>query len=152
MSQFTTYTTSFVGAGTINGPGSASDGYWENTTTNVSTTGLGLQNLQMYYVVFNAPTMGAATQYGIFTDPGNASWTFPADNVVGNISVTDLSDVPHNATGILFGSFGTGTSRDLISPLYNLASFQSVPEPSVSLLLISSLTGAGVLAKFRRRR
>jgi len=129
MADFTTYAHSVVGALQINGPGSASDGYWENTTQ-ASTNALGIQNLEMYYVVFNAPTAGAASQYGIFTDPGNASWVFPADNTVSNVSVTDLSDVPKNSSGILWGSYGTGTSRDTVSPLYNLAGISSVPEPS----------------------
>src|ERR1700722_14708211 len=66
MGDFTTYASSVVGALQINGPGSASDGYWLNTTQ-ASTNALGIQNLEMYYVVFNAQTAGAATQYGIFT-------------------------------------------------------------------------------------
>lgn len=151
MSQFTSYGTGVVGDGLPGGPGPASNGYWEDTTL-ASTNALSIQTLQIYYVVFNAATMGAATQYGIFTDPGNAAWTFPADTAIPNSTITDLSDVPHDATGILYGSFGTGTSLDGASPLYNLKSFTAVPEPSVSLLLISSLGGAGIFANLRRRR
>ena len=150
MADFTTYTSSVVGALQINGPGSASDGYWLNTTQ-ASTNALGIQNLEMYYVVFNAPTAGAASQYGIYTDPGNASWVFPTDNVAGNVSVTDLSDVPHNSSGILWGSFGTGTSRDLKSPLYNLANISSVPEPSTWAAAALAF-GAVLSAAIRRNK
>lgn len=143
--NFTEFGRSTPGAGDPNGGGTNDDGYWLANTTN-TTIGLNIQNTQIYYWLFNNADPAAATQYGIFTAPGNARWIFPSDTAIPNTTVTDLSDVPTDTNGILFGSFGTGLSRDGASPLYNLA---VVPEPSTYALL---LVGAGAVAFARRRR
>ena len=65
---------------------------------------------KIYYWVFNAPTIMAATEQGIFTAPDNPNWIFPDDNDVPNSTVTDISDVPPNFQGILVGSFGVSDS------------------------------------------
>jgi hypothetical protein len=142
--NFVQFGQSTPGAGDPNGGGSSDDGYWLTNTVN-SSNGLGIQNLQIYYWLFNSADPATATEYGIFTAPSNPRWLFPSDTAIPSTTVTDLSDVPTDSTGILFGSFGTGVSRDGVSPLYNLA---VVPEPSTYALL---LVGAGAVAFVRRR-
>lgn len=163
LSNFVIYAVSAPGAGTPNGAGTASDGYWLiNSQSSTASAGTGsngtlmninIQNTEVTYWLFNSPTVAGATQYGIFTDPSGANaqsvnWVFPSDNVPGNVTIVDLADVPQNASGILFGSFGTGTSRDAISPLYNLA---LIPEPS-SLALVGFGVGLIAVARLRRRK
>ena len=155
--NFVEFGQSTPGAGDPNGGGSNDDGYWLENTTNTTTLTLppsGTQpiaNRQIYYWLFNSADPAAATQYGIFTAPNNSRWIFPPDNAIPSTTVTDLSDVPTAftgdpaTTGILFGGFGTGVSRDGTSPLYNLA---VVPEPSTYALI---LVGLGGLAYARRR-
>ena len=148
MSAFVTFATGHIGDGLPNGPGAGSNGYWEDTSI-ASSNALGIQHEAIDYWVFNATTANAATQYGIFTASAStntqfaAAWMFPGDTDVPNVTVTDLSDVPHDSTGIYWGSYnGTGTSGDGISPLYYLASFSAVPEPSTwvaGTLIASSL-------------
>jgi len=153
MSNFTTFASAVIGQGNPGGPGSASDGYWTGVSTNSSST-LGIQNKEIYYWVFNAPTAGAASQYGIYTAPANASWVFPDDTNTAQIDTTDLSQVPHDSSGILWGSYGTGLSRDGSSPLYNLASVSSVPEPGtwVGTLLASVAVGFQAIRRRLVRR
>ena len=156
MSNFVQFGSSTIGAGSPNGAGSASDGYWAAISINSSDL-LSIQNTPIYYWIFNAPTAGAATQYGIFTGSTSANqttaaaWKFPDDTAVPSTTTIDLSDVPQNSTGILFGSFGTGLSRDGSSPLYNLATFAAVPEPSI-LSLVTMGFGGIVFAVRRARR
>jgi hypothetical protein len=148
MSHFTTFASAAIGQGDPNGAGSASDGYWTAVSVN-STSGLSIQNTEVYYWVFNASTAGSATQYGIFTVPtGNANWVFPDDSGSAQHITTDLSQVPQDSSGILWGSYGTGTSRDTVSPLYNLA---IVPEPSALVLAVLGLTCVPFAVRRRRR-
>jgi hypothetical protein len=147
LSHFTTFGSAAIGDGSPNGPGSASDGYWTAVTTNSANT-LSLQNKEIFYWVFNAATPANATQYGIFTAPSNTSWVFPDDNSNPNTAITDLSQVPHDLTGILFGSFGTGLSRDGASSLYNLS---AIPEPSTVAYLLFGGAGTLAIGKMRRR-
>jgi hypothetical protein len=146
-SHFTTFATAVIGQGDPNGSGSASDGYWTAVDNN-SASLLSLQNKEIFYWVFNAATAGAATQYGIFTNPSLSSWTFPDDTSVAQVSTTDLSQVPPDISGILWGSYNTGVSRDGSSPLYNL---EAVPETST--LFCGALCAAFIaLHALRRRR
>jgi hypothetical protein len=161
LSNFVIYASSFPGENTPGGPGSASDGYWlkqsQTSTASAGTgafgtlTGTNIQNTAVYYWIWNqtTTTVTPTTQYGIFTDPAGANgsssqWIFPSDNTTGNVIVPDLSNVPHDASGILWGSYGTGTSRDGSSPLYNLA---LIPEPSTLALL-----GVGIIGIVAIRR
>ena len=147
LSHFTTFGSAVIGQGNPNGAGSASDGYWTGVSSN-SASALSLQNKEIFYWVFNSPVAANATQYGIFTAPSNSSWVFPDDTSTAQLSTTDLSQVPHDSTGILWGSFGTGTSRDTTSPLYNLA---AIPEPS-TFALIAFGSGFSVLGLLKRRK
>ena len=139
-----------IGNANPNGAGSLSDGYWTGNTT-ASASSLLLAGNKVYYWVLNAPTFGAATQQGVFTStaPG---WVFPNDSGSPQSFSNDLNQVPTTTGangGILWGSFGTGTSRDGTSPLYNLALI-AVPEPSTLALIGFALVGAPVV--FLRRR
>jgi hypothetical protein len=149
-SNFVEFATSTIGdGGPINGGGSNDDGYWLANSIN-SATALGIQHTQIYYWLFNSPTAATASEYGIFTAPSNTAWIFPAETDVPNTTITDLSEVPHNTSGILFGSYGTGLSRDGESPLYNLAEVTAVPEPaSVAAAVLA--TGAVAFGAVRRR-
>lgn len=154
LSNFVTFATGHIGDGSPNGLGN-NNGYWEDTST-ASSNALGLQNLAIDYWVFNATTTNAATQYGIFTGTANsipsiaAAWKFPDDTSIPPTTITDLSDVPHDSTGIYWGSYnGTGTSGDGVSPLYYLAPFSSVPEPST--WIAGALIASALLPALRRR-
>ncbi len=151
MANFVQYASAFVGDGAPAGPNPADNlGYWLANSNN-SSNSLSIQNTQMYYWVFNASTTQAASQYGIFTNPTAASWKFPDDNAVPPTTITDLSDVQHTSQGILWGGYGTGTSKDAVSPLFNLKAFAAVPEPStLALLTVGLLGGAAAVRKARR--
>jgi hypothetical protein len=145
-SHFTTFASAVIGQGDPGGPGSASDGYWTGVSP-ASASDLGIQGNEIYYWVFNAPTMNAATEYGIYTAPANPSWYFPDDSSLPQINTTDLSQVPHDISGILWGSYGTGLSSNGTSPLYNLG---AVPETST--LFCGALCAVVVLLHALRRR
>ena len=151
LSHWTQFASSTIGFGSPNGSGDNS-GYWLSSNNN-STLALGIAGQPIYYWVFNSPTPALATQYGIFTastSPNStvsSAWKFPSDTSIPNTTITDLNQVPHDSTGILFGSYGTGISSDGSSPLYNLA---VIPEPGSAILLLSG--GALIIAVRRRFR
>jgi hypothetical protein len=150
MSHFITFGIAHIGDGFID---PFRPGYFVGDST-ADSNGLGINNAQIYYWVFNSTAAATATQYGIFTDPTGANansgnWRFPDTGSVTPITVTDISDVPQDASGILWGGYGVGTSSGPdADPLYNLASFAAVPEPS-SFALFG--LGAVGLALIRRR-
>jgi hypothetical protein len=146
MANFVQYASDFIGDGQPNGPGTASDGYWLANSINSSNV-LSLQNTQIYYWVFNSTTVGGATQQGIYTSTAS-NWKFPDDTAVPPTTITDLSEVQHTVAGILWGSFGTGISRDGTSPLYNLA---PIPEPSTVGLVTFGLICAAAAGRRVRR-
>jgi len=151
MANFVQYASSFVGAGQPNGPGAASDGYWLANSVNSSNL-LAIQGTEMYYWVFNAATVAGASQYGIFTAPTSTALLFPNDTAVPPTTITDINQVPHDSTGILWGSFGTGISGDNLSPLYDLAPFAAVPEPATWGASILVALAIAFTARPRRRK
>lgn len=107
--------------------------HWAADSSN-SSTSLGVANIRIYYWAFNSSSLTTATQIGIFTAPTNSRWQFPADSAVPNTTTTDLSDVPHDGSGILVGSFGIGTSDLSGARLFNLAALtSSTPTPTATV-------------------
>ena len=131
----TVFASSTVGTGT---------GIAGSFTVGSTAPGAGFFGGQVYLVAYNAATVAAATQGGMFTD---ATWLFPVSDgaAPGNM---DLGDVGVSAPrGTL--SSGTVTSPADIAgtDAASLAVFP-VPEPSTWVLVGSSLLG---LLAFRRR-
>ena len=143
--NFIQFASTTIGSGNPFNDGSTPAGYWEAPNSINLTTTLGNANTQIYYWIFNATTLAASTQYGVFTAPGNTQWVFPADTAVPNSVTTDLGDVPNSAAGILIGGYGTGSAFGV--PEYNLAAV--VPEPSSFLLLGVTLIVGFVLIRSR---
>jgi hypothetical protein len=133
-------------------------GFWL-TDTNASTDKVivgsetfSIAHQQIYYWVFNAPTIAAATEQGIFTAPNNPNWIFPDDNDLINITPTEIGDVPH-PQGILVGSFGVSDSPLTGSPQYNLAPIVVIPEPAnYQVLLAAVAVGLSFQLSSRLRR
>ena len=151
MANFVQYASSFIGAGSPNGPNpSSNNGYWLANSANSSNL-LGIQNTEICYWVFNAPTAITATQYGIFTAPTNAAWLFPNDTAIPSTTITDLNQTPHDSSGILWGSFGIGISSDNSSPLYDLAP-AAVPEPATAGAALLCSGAMACRAILRRRK
>jgi len=112
---------------------------------------------QIYLVVFNAATQGAATQEAIVdvSDASNSRWKFPADADVPNntsISLDDLFATPGPsatlATGatVVYGTVGVDPGDG--GP-FSLLETKLIPEPSTYMLVGTGLLG---LLGLRRRR
>jgi len=102
--------------------------HWAKSTSG-STDALGINGQRIYYWAFNASSIGAATEQGIFTS-SIASWLFPPDGpLIPNSTTVDLREVAHQVGpgAIVVGSFGHGTSSASGADLYNLT---PIPEPS----------------------
>lgn len=147
-------TTVFGGAGT---------GYFQrsgNTPQPITPSGLNVAGRQMYIWAFNASTMGAATQYGVFYLPSSAdsAWAVPSDDPVTgtNGDGLELSDLtqPNPSTlaanaQIVFGGFSTTPVAGSLRNAANFTLEAPVPEPSsVGLAIL----GGSALLLWRRRR
>ncbi|MFO1498796.1 MAG: hypothetical protein U1G07_10445 [Verrucomicrobiota bacterium] len=117
--------------------------HWTKTS-NGSTLSLGINTDRIYFWAFNAPSIGAATQQGIFTSTVS-DWVFPTDGDVIASRDIDLQQVDH----IVVGAFGTGTSSATLSPLYNLA---PVPEPASAATFFALVCAGGVFLVRRCRQ
>jgi hypothetical protein len=107
---------------------------------------------QLYYIIGNAPSLLDSTEAGVFTSP---AWIIPAlGDPVPALLATDISEVPRNATGILFGSQGVGVpvTEGLVDPAAPNFNLQVVPEPSTYALLSLAGIALGGYAMRRRRR
>lgn len=84
--------------------GTVGDGIGIDGTFAISSTksGAGFFSQQIYLLAVNAPTVAAATQVGVFTNP---SWIFPASDAAAPGAI-DLSDV---GTTALIGALTDGT-------------------------------------------
>jgi hypothetical protein len=136
QANFVPYAAAKIGEGNPAGTTPPAPGFW-STDTKASTDNVIVDNetfniahTQIYYWIFDAQTVAAATEQGIFTAPGNLSWIFPADNDLINITTTDISDVPPTSQGILVGSFGVRDSPLTGFPQYNLAPIVTISEPA----------------------
>jgi len=147
------------------GNGFGVNGHFSSSNSpNTGASGLNLAGQQIYIWVFNAPTLAAATEQGIFyfdkdsaVNPDNtpvapgARWKFPVQDPVPGDTTIDLSDFTVGATTrsdpsahIVVGAFPRGTSSATSAPNFGLA---FIPEPSAVALL-----GCGLGALFARRR
>jgi hypothetical protein len=156
--NFVSYASAGIGDGNPAGTPQPAPGFWLTDTIAstdkviVGNETFSIAHDQIYYWVFNAPTIMAATEQGIFTAPDNPNWIFPDDNDVPNSTVTDISDVPPNFQGILVGSFGVSDSPLTDKPQYNLAPIIVIPEPaSYQLLLAAAAVGLSFQLSSRMR-
>lgn len=107
-----------AGFGSVSDPGNA--GLFVHSLGDVDTTasGLNIAGLQLYYWVFNAPSLGAATQQGIFS---STTWIIPSGSGTFSDSAaldTDIIDLTTGQDGltlalnaqILVGYFGPGVN------------------------------------------
>lgn len=127
-------------------------GLWSQSTGN---TGTQFASQPIYYWTYNRSTLSAATQWGIFTAPGNPNWTFPADTTVtGGPVNSDLDNVPVNTTGIVVGqpTLGTATINGSAgTPVYRMAAIAAVPEPStLAFGALAALAAAGARRRHRK--
>ena len=114
------------------------------TTSDLSAAADAFNGDTIYLWVFNAATIGAATQYGVFTaSAGTPTWLFPTNNGgIGDlltISADDTTIVPVSGLGSVNASH------------LQLVTIAAVPEPAAY-----GAIGAGALLlclqRLRRRR
>jgi hypothetical protein len=127
----------------------------ESSTANpTNINGQNIVGFQLYYWVFNAATIAASTQQGIFylNLSQNANWAIPVQSPVPGFATTDISDLTTNngtnlATGatLVWGQFDTNA----ITPALGGPMFitQAVPEPSSWMLLGLGLAVALTLSR-----
>lgn len=89
--------------------------------------------------VLNAPTLGAATQQGIFS-ANLADWIFPDDDAVVDNTAIDLSQVNILIVGSQGPSFSIPDVGEL--PTFRLA---IIPEPTTGMLVGFALLGVACL-------
>jgi hypothetical protein len=113
------------------------------TDNNTGATKADFFNGRKIYVwAFNADTIGAATQMGIFeATSATIPWTFPT-NLGGVGDTTTLSTTTGGATLAAFGGVGSISGSQL-----RLEAIGAVPEPSRAML-----AGMGLFAGLVRRR
>lgn len=102
----------------------------------------------VYVWIFNAPTVAAATEMGIFrATTATVPWTFPT-NANGLGDTVTFSTTSSGASIAAFGGFGSASATQL--NLTNNFNVVPVPEPAtVSFGLLT--TGVALYARRRRR-
>lgn len=136
-SAFREFGTATIGQGTGNEPGT-----WSRSSNNSEAQ---FGGLTAYVWVYNAASLAAATQWGIFT--GTTGWTFPADVDTGNTSL-DVNSV-QLPSGVIVGQSTLG-SATLFGESVPVLRLVPVPEPSAGILSAIGLIALG--AKRRRSR
>ena len=140
------------------GSGGTADGFW---SANMFGPEGSFPGKQVYVVAFNAPTIAAATQEGIFTYNG-AQWTFPHSTSIPNAINPDLEDLVSNPFGpgatlrpgaqIIYGSGLTYDPFNEYAGGATLFQLQVIPEPSaLTLAALGFLSSIGFLMKRRSK-
>ena len=119
---------------------------------NAGTTQAAYFNAKSLYIwLFNAPTVAAATQMGIFrSTDASVPWTFATTNGgVGDVLTysTLISSAP---TILAIGGTGSVQPAGVSFPNGALQLATTVPEPSV--LALGCIAGIGMLASRRRKQ
>jgi hypothetical protein len=145
------FVTIFSGTmGLDDGAGGFYEGLFAAGVQSTSATPVGNQ---FYYIIGNNPiSLSDATEAGVFT---SSSWIIPSlGDPVPTLFANDISEVPRDSTGILFGAQGIGTpvTEGLVDPAAPNYNLQAVPEPSTYALLgLAGLALGGYAARRRRR-
>lgn len=135
--HFTVFGFALVGDNVLGQPG-----FWSAETFVHDPTSI-FDGRRMVIWVFNAPTMIAATQHGIFTNNSDPDWLFPDDDAVIDTTAIDLEEV----NTILVGSAGPVVGIPGIGD-FNTFRLAIIPEPATSGLVGLAILG---LAFIRRR-
>ncbi len=113
----------------------------------VSTQADFFNNKPVYVWIFNAPTIAAATEMGIFRAPAAATpWVFPTN--AGGVGDTVTFSTTNSTSIAAIGNFGTEASG-----LLQLTSdFNVSPVPEPTTLIFGLLTGvAAIYSRLRRK-
>ena len=138
-----------IGKGTEDGENpSGYPAHWNESTSDLTDL-LGLTGRQIYIWAFDAPSVGAATQHGIFTS-SDSSWVFPSSSGSPPPPPTNinLEQVGLPAGIIVLGDFGIGTSDATGQALFNLT---AIPEPS-AYAAVFGVIGVGCAVWLRRSK
>lgn len=131
----------------LNGSGRVGGGITDNTVGPTKANFFNGKNLYLW--IFNASSVGAATQMGIFrATNATTAWEFPT-NGGGVGDSTTYSTVPLNAPTIAaIGGFGSIAGSNL--QLTNSFNITPVPEPSAFTFGLLTLCAAAYLPRRRR--
>lgn len=154
LSFLDTYFVEFGASSIGTGLGGLDAHFSDVDTTSAGT--LGLIGDQIFMWVFDAASLGAASQHGIFylNMATNSAWAFPTDTPGSDDTTIDISQLTIGDSSliggatILAGGFGIGTSDTTGSPHFNL---EVIPEPSTYALIVMGLAIVGGL-RIRRRK
>lgn len=106
-----------------------------DNNTNVPTEADFFNGKAIYIWVFNASTVGVATEMGIFRATTTSKpWLFPLNAGGVGDGLTDLSTTPTVSPVIsAIGGFGVGSSSSIPLSLTNSFNISAVPEPTTAV-------------------
>jgi len=156
LSGFVPWVTGQMGQGNAGGPGFFSIASGPSPEQGTAT---GINTRQIYMVIFNAATQGAATQMGIFSDTAS-NWEFPLSSSLTPTTGIDIENLVNNpatagnslAAGaqVIYGggpAFLASDPQNSGGPS-SYMQLKVIPEPSTWVLVGTGLLG---LLGLRRR-